>query len=117
MRGAAPYSIRPPDQLLDGGGELNVTPEICGSQNFSMLDEDSNIKIKNRIEAVEMNYAHENMSNGMARGASLALQLSKCKHTILLYDTFKCLDHGLVVKVTNDLVQISNKVGMVFLLK
>ena len=70
-----------------------------------MSYDDHDIKIRNQIEMVVLNYEHDakrrpaNMNGDMAHRESLALQLAQKNHFIVVDDTFVVLDQDLEVKV------------------
>ena len=70
-----------------------------------MSYDDHDIKIRNQIEMVVLNYDHDakkrpaEMNGDMAHRESLALQLAQKNHFIMVDDTFVVLDQDLEVKV------------------
>jgi len=79
-------------------------------------------KIKELMENVGLNYARDGnkspreLSGGMARRASLALQLAQRKRVIILDEPFAGLDQDTALGVVKELVTLRQKCGTAFLL-
>ena len=76
----------------------------CNVNDREMLYDDHDIKIRNQIDMVVLNYEHNakkrpaKINGGVSHRESLVLQLSQKKHFIMVDDTFVGLDQDLEVK-------------------
>ena len=83
----------------------SVSLKRCNVNEREMSYDDHDIKIRNQIEMVVLNYEHDaknrpaEMNGGMAHRESLALQLAQKNNFIVVDDTFVVLDQDLEVKV------------------
>lgn len=75
-------------------------------------DNERNLKIKQLLDAVGLHYERDackkpnELSGGMGRRASLALQLAQHKRVIVLDEPFTGLDHQTAVSVAKELVHL-----------
>ena len=104
--------------LLDSlsiAGNLAVALQNCPSHKQRKTASDGrelHSKIKNLLEAVGLDYARDaskrptELSGGMARRASLALQLAQNKRLIILDEPFVGLDRDASVSVAKELVHL-----------
>lgn len=111
--------------LLD---ELTVAGNVrVALQGRTTHDKHSNTKqeqaeIKRLLETVGLNYARDaskkpsELSGGMARRASLALQLAQQKHVIVLDEPFTGLDKHAAKSVAKELVHLRNQYKTALLL-
>eukprot|EP00568_Trieres_chinensis_P000123 CAMPEP_0183304858 /NCGR_PEP_ID=MMETSP0160_2-20130417/9794_1 /TAXON_ID=2839 ORGANISM="Odontella Sinensis, Strain Grunow 1884" /NCGR_SAMPLE_ID=MMETSP0160_2 /ASSEMBLY_ACC=CAM_ASM_000250 /LENGTH=577 /DNA_ID=CAMNT_0025467977 /DNA_START=138 /DNA_END=1868 /DNA_ORIENTATION=- len=105
---------------LTVAGNVCVALEACDHEKFSSSEERDR-RVKQLIEAVGLDYAKDGpkrpaeLSGGMARRASLALQLAQKKHIIVLDEPFTGLDHESAMSVAKELVHI-RKSGTALLL-
>ena len=80
------------------------------------------LKIKQLLDSVGLDYARDankrptELSGGMARRASLALQLAQKKHVIVLDEPFTGLDYDAAMSVAKELVHIRKTQGTALLL-
>ena len=78
--------------------------------------------IKQLIDSVGLDYAKDGhkrpteLSGGMARRASLALQLAQRKHVIVLDEPFSGLDRETAISVAKELVRLRKDTGTALLL-
>mmetsp|Transcript_33026 Transcript_33026/g.67316 ORF Transcript_33026/g.67316 Transcript_33026/m.67316 type:complete len:617 (-) Transcript_33026:164-2014(-) len=78
--------------------------------------------IKRLLETVGLNYLRDGpkrpsqLSGGMARRASLALQLAQHKHVIVLDEPFAGLDHATAVEVAKELKRLREEKGTALVL-
>ena len=117
--------------LLDSltvAGNVLVALENCPSSLAVRGDNDINISNKRRmavkglLETVGLNYLRDGnkrpsqLSGGMARRASLALQLAQHKRVIILDEPFAGLDHATGVGVARELERLRRERGTALLL-
>ena len=117
--------------LLDSltvAGNVLVALENCPSSLAVRGDDDVNISNKRRmavkglLETVGLNYLRDGnkrpsqLSGGMARRASLALQLAQHKRVIILDEPFAGLDHATGVGVARELERLRRERGTALLL-
>ena len=81
---------------------MKVSPfERSDDNDREMSYDDHDIKIRNQIEMVVLNYEHDakniqaKLNGGMAHRESLALQLEQKNHFIMVDETFAVLDQGI----------------------
>ena len=116
--------------LLD---ELTVAGNLCVALQAAVTrtqdrtsttnrDHNMNSKIKQLLEAVGLDFARDahkrpsQLSGGMARRASLALQLAQQKHVIVLDEPFTGLDPEAALSVAKELVHLRNTQNVALLL-
>ena len=110
--------------LLDG---LTVAGNVCvalesSTNDSAMSAEKRNQRIKELIEAVGLDYARDagkypsELSGGMARRASLALQLAQRKRVIVLDEPFTGLDPGAGASISRELLRMRREHGTALLL-
>jgi ABC-type transporter Mla maintaining outer membrane lipid asymmetry permease subunit MlaE/ABC-type uncharacterized transport system YnjBCD ATPase subunit len=116
--------------LLDAltvAGNVCVALEACSTRRHKKgtvhgSREELNRTIKDIIEMVGLDYARDGpkrvsqLSGGMARRASLALQLAQRKHVIVLDEPFTGLDRDAAVSVAKELVSLRKRTGTALLL-
>ena len=105
--------------LLDAltvAGNISVALDACKNSTCSET------KIKQLIETVGLDYARDahkyptQLSGGMARRASLAMQLAQRKRVIVLDEPFTGLDHEASTSVAKELVHLRREHKTAFLL-
>eukprot|EP00566_Odontella_aurita_P005768 CAMPEP_0113534700 /NCGR_PEP_ID=MMETSP0015_2-20120614/5301_1 /TAXON_ID=2838 /ORGANISM="Odontella" /LENGTH=565 /DNA_ID=CAMNT_0000433883 /DNA_START=164 /DNA_END=1858 /DNA_ORIENTATION=+ /assembly_acc=CAM_ASM_000160 len=90
----------------------NVAIALESSGDAPKTHEERDRTIKRLVESVGLDYARDahkrptELSGGMARRASLALQLAQKKHVIVLDEPFTGLDHEAAADVARELVRI-----------
>ena len=83
----------------------SVSLKRCNGNDREMSYDDHDIKIRNQIEMVVLNYEHDakkrpaEMNGGVSHRESQALQLAQKNHFITVDDKFVVLDQDLEVKV------------------
>ena len=114
--------------LLDSltvAGNVCMALENCPSArtgNGGMTEQQKRTNIKRLLETVGLDYIRDGskrvaeLSGGMARRASLALQLAQHKHVIVLDEPFAGLDYGTAVGVAKELERIRRERGTALLL-
>ncbi|CAB9511525.1 binding protein MetN [Seminavis robusta] len=112
--------------LLDAltvAGNVSVALQSCPSTaNRYTTPADRIRKIKQIMEAVGLDYARDaakrptELSGGMARRASLALQLAQRKRVIVLDEPFSGLDLETAKSVAKELVQVRRNIGSALIL-
>ena len=114
--------------LLDAltvAGNVCVALEACATRRNRkemQSTEQRNRTIKQIIEMVGLDYAKDGpkrpseLSGGMARRASLALQLAQRKHVIVLDEPFTGLDREAALSVAKELVHLREETGTALLL-
>lgn len=114
--------------LLDSltvAGNVCVALEACATQRDQKEIQSArqrDFEIKRLIELVGLDYARDGskrpteLSGGMARRASLALQLAQRKHLIVLDEPFTGLDRDSAVSVAKALVHLRRETGTALLL-
>ena len=110
--------------LLDSltvAGNICVALEHCPSARLSWKDNQKQA-IKHLLETVGLDYLRDGpkrpseLSGGMARRASLALQLAQHKHVIILDEPFAGLDFATAVGVAKALDRLRREKGTALLL-
>ncbi|KAL3775681.1 hypothetical protein ACHAWO_004495 [Cyclotella atomus] len=112
--------------LLDSltvAGNVCVALEHCPSHNnFKLTEEEKRSTIKRLLETVGLDYLRDGpkrpseLSGGMARRASLALQIAQEKHLIVLDEPFAGLDLITAVGVAKELESLRRDKGTALLL-
>ncbi|KAL7535964.1 hypothetical protein ACHAWF_005324 [Thalassiosira exigua] len=112
--------------LLDSltvAGNVTVALEHCPSARTEGLDaRRARIEVKRLLEAVGLDYLRDGrkrpseLSGGMARRASLALQLAQRKHVVVLDEPFAGLDFETAVSVAKVLGRLRRERGTALLL-
>ena len=112
--------------LLDSltvAGNVCVALEHCPSENNKRLSEvEKQATIKRLLETVGLDYLRDGpkrpseLSGGMARRASLALQIAQDKHVIVLDEPFAGLDLITAVGVAKELERLRKDKGTALLL-
>jgi ABC-type transporter Mla maintaining outer membrane lipid asymmetry ATPase subunit MlaF/ABC-type transporter Mla maintaining outer membrane lipid asymmetry permease subunit MlaE len=112
--------------LLDSltvAGNVCVALEHCPSHNnFKLTEEEKRSTIKRLLETVGLDYLRDGpkrpseLSGGMARRASLALQIAQEKHLIVLDEPFAGLDLITAVGVAKELERLRRDKGTALLL-
>ncbi|KAL7470090.1 hypothetical protein ACHAXS_010333 [Conticribra weissflogii] len=123
--------------LLDSltvAGNVCVALENCPSvvksnygkqgekSQFTITQQEKQATIKRLLETVGLNYLRDGpkrpsqLSGGMARRASLALQLAQHKHVIVLDEPFAGLDHATAVGVAKELKRVREEKGTALIL-
>ena len=105
--------------LLDSlsiGGNVAVALQNCPSRKRKYLGEtELHAKIKDILEAVGLDFARDankrptELSGGMARRASLALQMAQNKRVIILDEPFTGLDREAATSIAKELVHLRLK--------
>jgi ABC-type transporter Mla maintaining outer membrane lipid asymmetry ATPase subunit MlaF/ABC-type transporter Mla maintaining outer membrane lipid asymmetry permease subunit MlaE len=103
---------------------LENCPTISKSGNIGTKNcqQQTRATIKRLLETVGLDYVRDGnkrpsqLSGGMARRASLALQLAQHKHVIVLDEPFAGLDFGTAVGVAKELERIRREKGTALLL-
>jgi ABC-type nitrate/sulfonate/bicarbonate transport system ATPase subunit len=104
------------DELTVAG---NVSVALGGKQGTV---ESKQFEIKKLLESVGLDYARDGgkkpseLSGGMARRASLALQLAQKKHVIVLDEPFTGLDEQAATSVAKELMHLRNQYKTALLL-
>lgn len=110
--------------LLDGltvAGNVCVALESSGDAHFES-DQQRDASIKQLLETVGLDYAKDgpkrptHLSGGMARRASLALQLAQKKRIIVLDEPFAGLDRSAAASVASELIRLRVHHGTALLL-
>jgi ABC-type nitrate/sulfonate/bicarbonate transport system ATPase subunit len=101
----------------------NVCAALVSSASSSSANaEERNRRIKELIEAVGLDFARDagkrpaELSGGMARRASLALQLAQHKRVIVLDEPFTGLDPAVGASVARELLRLRREQGTALLL-
>ena len=113
--------------LLDSltvAGNVCVALEHCPSQHHSssLSESEKQATIKRLLETVGLDYLRDGckrpseLSGGMARRASLALQIAQDKHVIVLDEPFAGLDLITAVGVAKELERLRKEKGTALLL-
>lgn len=114
--------------LLDAltvAGNVCVALEACTTRRKEkgvQSTEDRNRTIKQLLDKVGLDFVRDGpkrvteLSGGMARRASLALQLAQRKHVIVLDEPFAGLDRDAAVSVAKELVRLRKETGTALLL-
>ena len=83
----------------------SVALDRCDGNDKKMSYDDHDIKIRNQIEMVVLNYECDakkipaDLNGGMAHRENLALQFAQKNHFIVVDETFVVLDQDLEVKI------------------
>ena len=107
---------------LTVAGNLQLALSNCPSHHHSKGKETKEDKIKELLELVGLHYerdAHKRpteLSGGMGRRASLALQLAQRKRVIVLDEPFTGLDQEAAISVAKELVHLRKVQGTALLL-
>jgi len=111
--------------LLDSltvAGNVLVALENCPSAARNKNGGGGRAAVKGLLEAVGLDYLRDGLkrpselSGGMARRASLALQLAQHKHVIILDEPFAGLDHATGAGVARELERLRRERGTALLL-
>jgi len=111
--------------LLDSltvAGNVCVALENCPSTGKDLSEKQKQTSIKQLLETVDLDYLRDGpkrpsqLSGGMARRASLALQLAQHKNVIILDEPFSGLDYFTAVGVAKALNRLRKERGTALLL-
>ena len=99
---------------LTVGGNLAAAMDAIDNTNANATDNDINReqRIRNLLETVGLDYDRDvgkkptELSGGMSRRASLALQLAQKKHVIFLDEPFTGLDREAALSIVKELVHL-----------
>ena len=100
------------DELTVAGNLAAAIDAVNGPPTSKSAKQERDLKIKQLLELVGLSYhqdAHKRpteLSGGMGRRASLALQLAQKKHVIFLDEPFTGLDHDVAVSIAKELVHL-----------
>jgi len=110
---------------LTVAGNVCVALEACATRRKEKgvhSTEERDRTIKQLLDNVGLDYARDGpkrpteLSGGMARRASLALQLAQRKHVIVLDEPFAGLDRDAAISVARELVRLRKEIGTALLL-
>ncbi|KAL9189068.1 hypothetical protein ACHAXT_011558 [Thalassiosira profunda] len=110
---------------LTVAGNVCVALEHCPAAKNgkeAMAEQQNRATIKRLLETVGLDYLRDGpkrpseLSGGMARRASLALQLAQHKHVIVLDEPFAGLDYATAVGVARELEKLRREKGTALLL-
>lgn len=110
---------------LTVAGNVCVALEACATrrkEKVAQSAEERDRTIKQLLECVGLDYARDGpkrpteLSGGMARRASLALQLAQRKHVIVLDEPFAGLDREAAISVAKELKRLRKETGTALLL-
>lgn len=110
------------DELTVAGNLAAAIDAVNGPPTSKSAKQERDLKIKQLLELVGLSYhqdAHKRpteLSGGMGRRASLALQLAQKKHVIFLDEPFTGLDHDVAVSIAKELVHLRKTQNTAFIM-